>query len=96
MRRRYLVGYDIAEPRRLRRVGKEMKGWGYRIQFSVFLCDLNGIELVQMRQSLKELINERQDSVFILDLGEVSRWDPRRVETLGLDKGDQPDDPMVF
>ena len=73
-----------------------MKGWGYRIQFSVFLCDLNGIELVQMRQSLKELINERQDSVFILDLGEVSRWDPRRVETLGLDKGDQPDDPMVF
>jgi len=96
MRRRYLVGYDIANDRRLQRVGKTMKGWGYRIQYSVFLCDLNGIELVGMRQDLKSLMNEREDSVFIVDLGEVGRWDPRRVQVLGIDKGEEPDGPLVF
>ena len=96
MRRRYLVGYDIANERRLQHVGKAMKGWGYRIQYSVFLCDLDGIERVAMREDLKSLISEREDSVFVLDLGEVDRWNPRRVEVLGVDKGEVPDEPLVF
>lgn len=96
MRRRYLVGYDIADVRRLQAIGKTMKGWGHRIQYSVFLCDLSGVELVGMRRDLKSLMNERADSVFILDLGEVDRWDARRVQVLGIDKGERTDEPLVF
>lgn len=96
MRRRYLVGYDISDDKRLQIIGKTMKGWGYRIQYSVFLCDLSGVELVGMRQDLKSLMHEREDSVFILDLGEVDRWDPRRVQVLGIDKAEQPKEPLVF
>ena len=96
MRRRYLVGYDIADEKRLQRIGKAMKGWGYRIQYSLFLCDLNGMELVAMRSSLRAEMNDREDSVLILDLGGVDRWDPLRVQVLGRDKGEEPDEPFVF
>lgn len=90
------MGYDIAEPRRLQLIGKTMKGWGYRVQYSVFLCDLSGIELVDMTENLKSLINAREDSVFVLDLGEVDRWNPDRVLVFGRDKSEQPEGPMVF
>lgn len=90
------MGYDIADAKRLQLVAKTMKGWGYRIQYSVFLCDLSGVELVGMRRDLKSLMNEREDSVFILDLGELNRWDPQRVQVLGIDKGERIDQPLVF
>jgi CRISPR-associated protein Cas2 len=96
MRRRYLVGYDIADDKRLQRIGKAMKGWGYRVQYSLFLCDLNGMELVAMRSALKVEMNDREDSVLIFDLGGVDRWDPLRVQVLGRDKGEEPDEPFVF
>jgi CRISPR-associated protein Cas2 len=95
-RRRFLVGYDIADDKRLQRMGKAMKGWGYRIQYSIFLCDLNGRELVSMRQDLRSLMHGQEDSVFILDLGEVDRWSPERFQVLGVDKDEQPDEPLVF
>ena len=45
----YLVSYDIADPKRLKTVFKVMKGWGDHLQFSVFRCDLNPRELVELR-----------------------------------------------
>ncbi len=96
MRRRYLVAYDIANPKRLRHVAKSMKGWGYRFQYSLFLCDLNGRELIEMRQDLVEIAHHHEDSIVIIDLGEVDRWDPHRVETIGIDKDDRPEGPYVY
>ncbi|MDR0535374.1 MAG: CRISPR-associated endonuclease Cas2, partial [Puniceicoccales bacterium] len=34
-RRRYLVCYDIANPKRLRRVARLLEGFGTRLQYSV-------------------------------------------------------------
>jgi CRISPR-associated protein Cas2 len=48
-RRRYLVAYDIREDRRLRNVATCMEGYGERIQYSVFVCDLSDQEAVLMR-----------------------------------------------
>ena len=45
-RRRYLVAYDIREDRRLRNVATCMEGYGDRIQYSVFVCDLSEEEAV--------------------------------------------------
>jgi CRISPR-associated protein Cas2 len=50
-RRRYLIAYDIAEPRRLRRICSIMESFGERLQYSVFLCDLSVPELLALYYS---------------------------------------------
>lgn len=96
-RRRYLVAYDIADERRLREIGTCMKGYGERLQYSVFLSDLTRVELVQLRQDLRRLMNQHQDSVAIIDLGEAGPSAMERFEFIGT-RRDLPDDegPMVF
>ena len=45
---RYLVCYDIRDERRLKRVGKMMKDYGTRVQYSVFEVDLERDRLDEM------------------------------------------------
>lgn len=68
-RQRYLVAYDIRHPRRLRAVFKTMKEYGEHLQYSVFLCDLTGVEKSAMLLHLADLIQHAEDSVVIVDLG---------------------------
>lgn len=68
-RQRYLVGYDICESKRLRNVHKVMCGYGDPLQYSVFVCDLDGVELLGMRQDLAAIIHHNEDSILIVDLG---------------------------
>lgn len=70
MRRRYLTAYDIADPKRLRKVCKAMEGYGERLQYSVFVCDLSGIELVGLKTDVGMHMNFAEDSLVIIDLGE--------------------------
>ena len=70
-RRRYLVAYDIREDRRLRNVATCMEGYGERIQYSVFICDLSDEEAVTMRGDLEVRIRQSEDSVMIIDLGKA-------------------------
>ncbi len=71
-RRRYLVAYDIRDPGRLRRICKLMEAHGERLQYSVFICDLNKTELIRLRAESEHRMNLAVDSVVIVDLGEVS------------------------
>lgn len=71
-RRRYLIAYDIREPRRLRRVCKLMEAHGDRLQYSVFVCDLTRSELIHLRAGSEDVMNLAVDSVVIVDLGEVN------------------------
>lgn len=68
-RRRYLAAYDIRDEKRLRAVAVCMEGYGIRVQYSVFICDLSDRELYFMRSDLESRINHREDSVMIVDLG---------------------------
>ena len=68
-RTRYLIAYDICDPKRLRRVIKVMEGYGQRLQYSVFLCDLNKAELLSRRAEIVPELEPRQDSVVLIDLG---------------------------
>lgn len=70
-RRRYLVAYDIREPARLRRVCKLMEANGERLQYSVFICDLTKAELIGLRAAQEETMNLAEDSVVIVDLGDI-------------------------
>jgi CRISPR-associated protein Cas2 len=69
-RRRYLIAYDIADPRRLRSVCKTMEEHGERIQYSVFICDLSRTELIHARARVEHVMELSEDSVLIIDLGE--------------------------
>jgi CRISPR-associated protein Cas2 len=69
-RRRYLVAYEIRDDKRLRSIAVCMEGYAERIQYSVFVGDLSARELVLMRRDLLALMNQSQDSVMIVDLGQ--------------------------
>lgn len=69
MRHRYIVAYDICEPKRLRKVHKKMQGYGTRLQYSVFFCRLSRSERIGLEASLADLINQAEDRVLIACLG---------------------------
>lgn len=89
VRSRYIVTYDIRTPRRLRRVHELVVDFGERLQYSVYICDLTKVELVELRHRLREEIALDEDSVSIVDLGPPSGRRATRVEHLGT----QPDLP---
>jgi CRISPR-associated protein Cas2 len=70
-RRRFLIAYDIREPRRLRQVCKTMEEYGDRLQYSVFICDLSRAELVHARAKVERQMELSEDSVAIVDLGDT-------------------------
>jgi CRISPR-associated protein Cas2 len=84
MRRCYLVAYDIADPKRLRRVFKTMKGYGAHVQLSVFQCDLPEMDLIRMKAALTEIIHHKEDQVLIIDLGPTDSHPIKRFEALGM------------
>lgn len=69
MRHYYIVTYDVADPKRLRKVFNTMKGYGSHLQLSVFQCDLTARDVVEMTYALQAVIHKDQDQVLILDLG---------------------------
>lgn len=81
-RRRYLVAYDISDDRRLRAVHTCVKGFGYALQYSVFICDLDKSELVRLKWALGDLIAHAEDRVAIVDLGDAA--DASRFDFLGV------------
>ncbi len=88
MRRHYLVTYDIADDRRRNEVFRTLHGFGNHAQLSVFFCELNDRELVQLRTRLRSAVHQREDQVLILDLGQASRPLDAGLEVIG--KGYQP------
>ncbi len=83
-RTRYLLTYDIRHPRRLRRVHGVAKDYGDPLQYSVFVCDLTRVELVDLRTHLLEEMNQAQDSVSIFDLGAPTGRGLACVEFIGV------------
>ena len=71
MKRCYIVCYDIADDKRLKKVADIMKSYGTRIQYSVFRCELTPMKRAQLEQALKEKIHHKADQVLFIDLGLV-------------------------
>ncbi|MCA9983219.1 MAG: CRISPR-associated endonuclease Cas2 [Anaerolineales bacterium] len=58
---RLLVSYDISSDKRRRQVVKILEGYGYRVQYSVFECEVNKREFEAMLGRLKPLVSTRQE-----------------------------------
>lgn len=75
------MAYDIADPKRLRRVCTLMEDHGDRLQYSVFLCDLSVAELAELESAVVAEMNLGVDSVVRIDLGPLGA--AASVHTLG-------------
>jgi len=82
-RRRYLVAYDIRDPRRLRTVHAAMKAFGYPLQYSVLVCDLDRREKLAMIERLGAILDHSKDRVAIVDLGDAESRGVECFEFMG-------------
>ena len=64
----YLVCYDICSPRRLQKVHHYLKGFKVGGQKSFFECWLTPPELSEVRKTLSELMDTKEDRVHIFQL----------------------------
>jgi len=77
-KRPYLISYDIADPRRLQRVHREISEEGLPLQYSVFYCYCSPQAIQGLMARLKGIIAATEDDIRVYSL-------PRRVQvdTLG-------------
>lgn len=67
MRKWHLVAYDVRDDRRLRKVAQILSGYGERLQYSVFRCRLNAIELERLLWELGGVL-EHEDNLLVIPL----------------------------
>lgn len=84
MRTTYLVCYDIAHPKRLRRVFNTCSNFGDHLQFSVFECDLNPSEKIELELALSTIVQHDEDQVLFVALGPSEGRGDRVITALGL------------
>lgn len=65
----FLVAYDIAAPSRWQRVVRLLSKVGRRSQLSVFLCRCTPARMLRMERDIKSALDEKEDRLLILDLG---------------------------
>jgi CRISPR-associated protein Cas2 len=80
MKRNFLVGYDISDPKRLRKVANVISGFGARVQYSFFHCHLSQKQIEKMKKMLKKEIKEEEDQIIILPVTEKQL---QEIEFLG-------------
>jgi CRISPR-associated protein Cas2 len=58
-----VVAYDIPDDRRRTKVMNLLYGYGVRVQYSVFECELRPTDLEQLKQRMRRLIQKETDDV---------------------------------
>ena len=66
----YLITYDVRDPKRLRQAAKKLKGYGDRLQFSVYRCRLSERGLERLRFEMTKIL-DGEDSVLYVGLCET-------------------------
>ncbi len=67
---RYLLCYDIADPKRLSRVHRLLGRYAVPVQYSVFTARLNKPDLLKLLAEIQERIDAREDDVRVYTLPE--------------------------
>ena len=58
-----IISYDIVEDKRRTKVMKFLLGYGARVQYSVYECDLTAAQFTKIQIELARLIDLQTDSV---------------------------------
>jgi len=75
----YIVAYDIADPKRWRRVFRLMNCYGEWLQLSVFQCRLSRKRHAELIALLDGIIHHKNDHVISMDIGPADTVRPRVV-----------------
>lgn len=75
----YIVAYDIADPKRWRRVFKLMQGYGEWLQLSIFQCRLSRKRHAELVALLDGIIHHKHDHVISMDMGAADGVKPRVI-----------------
>jgi CRISPR-associated protein Cas2 len=75
----YIVTYDIADPKRWRRVFRLMEGFGEWLQLSVFQCRLSAQRHAELIALLDGIIHHNHDHIILMDVGIADQVAPRIV-----------------
>ena len=59
----YVISYDIPDDRRRGQLAKVLKGFGSRVQYSVFEAHLTPSQFEQMKQAVNSVIDSDKDAV---------------------------------
>ena len=59
----YVISYDIPDNRRRNQLAKVLKGFGMRVQYSVFEAHLTRSQFEQMKHAVESVIDTTEDSV---------------------------------
>jgi CRISPR-associated protein Cas2 len=81
---RYLISYDICDPKRLRAVARISQKYGHRVQYSIFECSLTGVMLAKLKLELSNVIRPSEDQIMFILLGTTERAADIDIETLGI------------
>jgi CRISPR-associated protein Cas2 len=81
MKKHYLVGYDISDPKRLARVAKVVTGFGSRVQYSFFHCLMSDRQKKRLKDLLNKVIHDGEDQIILLP---VTERQLKEIEFLGF------------
>lgn len=59
----YVISYDIPDDRRRGQLAKVLKGFGTRVQYSVFEAHLNRTQYAELKRTVDRVIDLSEDSV---------------------------------
>lgn len=78
-----LISYDIVDDKRRTKVMKFLLGYGARVQYSVYECDLTAAQFTTVQAELARLVDLQTDSArcYQLDIGAV-----KQIRIIGLGK----------
>ena len=69
--RLYIVSYDVACPKRWKKVFKTLKPLGQRSQLSVFICRTTKKRMEKIEARLRRLMDLTEDRLLVSDLGPI-------------------------
>lgn len=87
-----LVVYDIPNDKRRNKLAVFLEGYGRRVQYSVFECFLDLVEMRKLHQQVARRVDESEDNVrfYWISADALSR-----VLTLGSDPPKAPPDAYI-
>ncbi|RLJ16851.1 CRISPR-associated endonuclease Cas2 [bacterium endosymbiont of Escarpia laminata] len=59
----YMICFDVADPRRLRRIANELENYGQRVQRSVFECWLDDPDLFELKRRAAGHLDMTEDQI---------------------------------
>lgn len=59
----YVISYDIPDNQRRNQLAKVLKGFGTRVQYSVFEAHLNKKQFKELKRDVVDIIDSSEDSV---------------------------------